>query len=98
MREARRQKSFAPCSNGGGGGDSCYAAFEAESVAEELSSPELTFCADSYSVPVPPLVTAVARKRPMSFCKRCRWQVTPKQAYSFDPTKSEWADHAADQA
>ena len=28
-------------------------------------SPELYFCADSYSVSVPPRVTAVARKRPM---------------------------------
>ena len=33
-------------------------------AAGELSSPEFTFCADSYSLSVPPLVTAVARKRP----------------------------------
>ena len=26
------------------------------------------------------------------------WQVTPKHAYTFDPTKSEWADYAAVQA
>ena len=25
----------------------------------------------------------------------CRWQVTPKHAYTLDPTKSEWADYAA---
>ena len=27
-----------------------------------------------------------------------RWQVTPKHAYTLDPTKSEWADYAAVQA
>ena len=40
----------------------------------------------------------MARKRPRSFCQRCRWQVTPKHAYSLDPSKSEWADYAAVQA
>ena len=65
---------------------------------EEFSSPELTFCADSYSVSVPPRDTAVACKRPRSFCKQCRWQATPKHAYTLDPTKSEWADYAAVQA
>ena len=56
-------------------------------------------CADSYSVSVLPLVTAaVARKRPRSFCQKCRWQVTPKHAYTLDLTKSEWADYAAVQA
>ena len=38
---------------------------------------------------------AVACKRPQSFCQKCRWQVTPRQAYTLDPTKSEWADYAA---
>ena len=33
-----------------------------------------------------------------SFCQKCRWQVTPKHAYTFDPMKSEWADYAAVQA
>ena len=47
---------------------------------------------------VPPKVTAVVRKRPRSFCQKCRWQVTPKRAYTFDPTKSEWADYAPVQA
>ena len=28
--------------------------------------------------PFHPRVTAVARKRPRSFCQKCRWQVTPK--------------------
>ena len=48
--------------------------------------------------PFHPRVTAVARKRPRSFCKKCRWQVTSKHAYTFDLTKSEWADYAAVQA
>ena len=42
-----------------------------------------------------PHVTAVARKRPQPFCKKCRWQVTSKHAHTLDPTKSEWADDAA---
>ena len=45
-----------------------------------------------------PRFTAVARKRPRSFCRKCRWQVTPKHAYTVDPSKSEWADYAAVQA
>ena len=48
--------------------------------------------------PFHPRVTAVARKRPWSFCQKCRWQVTPKHAYTLDPSKSEWADYAAVQA
>ena len=55
---------------------------------------ELTLCADSHSVSVPPRVTAVARKRPRSLCQKCRWPVTPKHAHTLDPTKSEWADYA----
>ena len=34
-----------------------------------------------------PRVTTVARKRPQSFCQKCRWQVTCKHAYILDPTK-----------
>ena len=48
--------------------------------------------------PFHPRVTAVVRKRPRSFCQKCRWQVTPNHTYTFDPTKSEWADYAAVQA
>ena len=40
----------------------------------------------------------MARKRPRSFCQKCRWQVTPKHTYNLDPTKSEWADYAVVQA
>ena len=43
-------------------------------------------------------VTAEPRKIPRSFCQKCRWQVTPKHAYTLDPAKSEWADYAAVQA
>ena len=45
--------------------------------------------------PFHPRITAVARKRPRPFFQKCRWQVTPKHAYTLDPTKSEWADYAA---
>ena len=61
-------------------------------AAGEFTSPELTFCADTYSVSFPPRVAAVARLLP--FYQKCRWQVIPKDAYTLDPTKSEWADCA----
>ena len=48
--------------------------------------------------PFHPRVTAVACKRPRSFCQQCRWQVTPKHEYTLDLSKSEWADYAAVQA
>ena len=41
-------------------------------AAREFSSQESTLCADSYSVSFHPRVTAVARKRPRSFCQKCR--------------------------
>ena len=37
-----------------------------------------------------PRVTAVARKRPLSFCQKCRWQVPAIHANTFNPSKSEW--------
>ena len=43
--------------------------------------------------PFHPCVTAVARKRPRSFCQKSRWQVTDKRACTLDPTKSERADY-----
>ena len=48
--------------------------------------------------PFHPLVTGVARKKRRSFCRKCRWQVIPKHAYTLDPPKLEWADYAALQA
>ena len=48
--------------------------------------------------PFHPRVTAVARKRPRSFCQKCKWQVTSKHAYTLYPSKSEWADYASVQA
>ena len=45
--------------------------------------------------PFQPRVTAVARKRPRSFCQKCRWQVSSKNVYTFDPSKSDWADYVA---
>ena len=44
------------------------------------------------------LVTATARKRPRSFCQKCRCQVTPTHAYTLDPSKSAWDDYAVVQA
>ena len=34
-----------------------------------------------------PRDTAVARKRPRSFCPKCRWQVIPKHAYTLEPNE-----------
>ena len=34
-------------------------------------------------------------KDPGHSAKSAVWQVTPKHAYTLDPTKSEWADYAA---
>ena len=48
--------------------------------------------------PFHPRVIAVARKRPRSLCQKCGWQVAPKQAYTLDAVKSEWADYVAVQA
>ena len=50
--------------------------------------------ADLFGVCPTPGVTAVVRKRPRTFCQKCKWQVTPKHTYTFDPTKSEWSDEA----
>ena len=62
-------------------------------VVGEFSSPESTLCVNSYlvSVPPPPPLRKWHVKKP-------RWQVTPNQAYTFDPSKSEWADYATVQA
>ena len=44
--------------------------------------------------PFHPRVTAVARKRPRSFCQKCRWQFASENAYTLDPAKQEWVDYA----
>ena len=36
-----------------------------------------------FRYPFHPNVTAVTRKRPRSFCQKCRWQVTAKHAYTL---------------
>ena len=36
-----------------------------------------------FRYPFHPRVTPVARKRPRSFCQKCRWQVTAKHAYTL---------------
>ena len=43
--------------------------------------------------PFHPHVTAVAHKRPRSICQKCKWQDTPKHAYTLGPRKLEWADY-----
>ena len=48
--------------------------------------------------PFHPRVTAVARKRPRSFCPKCSWQVITEDEYTLDPTKSGWAVYVAVQA
>ena len=35
--------------------------------------------------PFHPRVTVVAHKRSRSFCQKCRWQATPKHAYTHTP-------------
>ena len=60
----------------------------------EFSSPELTFCADSYSVSVPPCVTTVACTSPVILPKMQVVGYIKTHVYTLDPTKSEWADYA----
>ena len=66
-------------------------------MAGEFSSLELILRA-LIRCPFHPCVTAVARKRPRSLCQECTWQVTPKDVFTLDPTKLEWADYAAVEA
>ena len=33
-------------------------------------------------------------KDPRSICQKCRWQVTPKHAYTVGSVESEWADYS----
>ena len=57
-------------------------------AARQFSSPELTFCSDSYFVcfpPSPSRVNSVACKTPLLFCQKYRWQVKTKHAYTLDP-------------
>ena len=51
----------------------------------------------SVSVPLP-CYDSLHVEDPDHSAKKCKWQVTPKHAYTLDPTKSEWADYAAVQA
>ena len=69
-------------------------------AAGELSSPELTLYAESKSVSVPtPVLLQWHVKDPGHSARSSDGRLhTLKQAYTFDPTKSEWADYAAVQA
>ena len=60
---------------------------------ENFASPGSTFCADSLvRYPLHPRVTAVARKRYWSFCRKCRWQVTAKHACTLRMWLCAWSD------
>ena len=63
-------------------------------AAGEFSSPELTLCADSYSMSIPPQCYRSGTWKITVIMPKYRWQVTPKHVYTLDPTKSEWADYA----
>ena len=76
-----RDRKVASSNPGRGGGRIFF--------SSQLCVPTLIRC------PFHPCVTAVARKRPRSFCQKCRLQVIRKHAYTFDPTKLERADCAA---
>ena len=44
--------------------------------------------------PFHPLVATVARKRPWSFCHKCRWQVTPKRIHPWpNEVRVGWLCH-----
>ena len=68
-------------------------------AAGEFCSPQLTLCADSSSLSVPPPVLPQWHvKDPSHSVIKRRRQVTPKYEYILDSTKSDRADHAAVQA
>ena len=68
-------------------------------AAGEFSSPELTLCADSYSVSVPPLVLPQWHIKDRGHFAKVRVAaVTPKRVYTLVSKKSKWADYAAEQA
>ena len=63
-------------------------------AAGEFSSLELFSVRARTRCPFHPRVIAVARKRLRSFREKCRWQDTPKHAYTPDSPKSVGADYA----
>ena len=64
----------------------------------ECSSPEKNVCADSYSVSVPPSYYRSGTQKNPIILPKVQMAVTPKNACTLDPTKSEWADYTAVQA
>ena len=64
-------------------------------AAGEFSSLGSTSDADSYSVSIPSPCYRSGALKTLVILPKVRWQVTPKQAYTFDLVKSEWADYAA---
>ena len=55
-------------------------------------------CGHLFGVRSTSRVTVVAHRRHWSLCQKCRWQFSPKHAYTLDSTKLEWAHYAAVQA
>ena len=65
--------------------------FKEESIIHFRSSEEIFFSKVNFLFRLiqclsQPRVTAVARKRPRSFCQKSRWQDTPKHAHTLDAT------------
>ena len=70
-----------------------------DGAAGEFSSPELTLCADSSSVSVPPPELPQWHvKDPGHSAKSAGGRLHLTRAYFLDPTKSEWADYGVVQA
>ena len=52
-------------------------------------------CWLSFGVRSTPVLPQWHVKDPGNSAKKSRWQVPPKHAYTFDPSKSDWADYAS---
>ena len=66
-------------------------------AAGEFSSLKLSFCVDSYSVTVPPQCYSTGTSKTLVILPKAQGSVTPKRAYTLEPTKSEWADNALEE-
>ena len=69
--------------------------FESRSFGDESGAQPASYPGSPIWCLFQPSVTAVACKRPRSFCRKCRLlQVAPKRGYTLDPVKSESTNHA----
>ena len=96
---------------GGGGGNGMACWLERRTRDRKLASSNLGrnggriffsivnfVCRLLFGVRSNPVLPQWHVKDPGHSAKKCSWKVTPKHAYTFDPTKSKWADYAAVQA